>query len=372
MSTNADALVRQGINAYREGNKNEARNLLLQAVELDEENEMGWLWLSAVVDTVEDQQTCLENVLTINPNNEKARQGLEILQERSSDSPAVTTPISSLSASPPPAEEDPFAQVSFTSTPAADPAPSPDTFASDDDFDLDDEEELPDTQWDIIQTSSASAQQPSVAQPSGEEYDDWVAGLNLGGSESADVFGDIPRTPPPKPTTSPFFDSDSLFEDDDPFEVDESAFDIGAQTMGLDADDEDDDDEGFSASPFMTDFDLEDEEDESVALRAVPVSPPPITSPAVSSPIPQASADTLLDDLDDDEFDDDIFEEFDDRDFDSVDPSELFRFIPNEIKATRLPGTRERYPVLVIVGLFLLLVLNGGALALVYLTLTTA
>ena len=377
MSTNADALVRDGINAYREGRKDEARNLLIQAVEIDEESEQGWLWLSAVVDTVEDQQTCLENVLTINPNNEKARQGLEILQERAGDSPAVTTPGSvSAATAPSSADDDPFAQVSFTPDLDAELAPSSDPFAAEvDDFDMDDDDELPDTQWDIIQTSSASAQKPAVAEPSHEEYDDWVSGLNLGSGESSEVFGDIPASAASAPSSSPFFDGDLLFEEEDsPFEVDDNAFDIGAQVAGLRSDeDEDEDEDGFSASPFMTDFDV-DEEEEPPARPTPAASSPITTAPRPKSPVPTTSSDPLLDNLDDSEFDfeDDLFDEFDDRDFDSVDPSELFRFIPNEIKATRLPGTRERYPVLVIIGLLLLLVLNGGAIALVYMTLTTA
>jgi hypothetical protein len=44
-------------------------------LEIDQYNEQAWLWLSAVVETPEEQRTCLDNVLTINPNSERAKTG---------------------------------------------------------------------------------------------------------------------------------------------------------------------------------------------------------------------------------------------------------------------------------------------------------
>mgnify|MGYP001131281106 CR=1 FL=1 len=76
MTTN---LLKQGIAALNAGQKAEARNLLMQVVQQDEHNEMGWLWLSGAVDTDEERRVCLENVLAINPNNGVARRGLESL-----------------------------------------------------------------------------------------------------------------------------------------------------------------------------------------------------------------------------------------------------------------------------------------------------
>jgi hypothetical protein len=59
MPANVDGMVREGISAYRAGRKDEARALLLRAVEIDQYNEQAWLWLSAVVESVEEQHTCL-------------------------------------------------------------------------------------------------------------------------------------------------------------------------------------------------------------------------------------------------------------------------------------------------------------------------
>jgi len=78
-----DDLLKQGIAALNEGRKAEAHDLLLQVVQQDERNEMGWLWLSGAVDTDEDRRTCLENVVAINPNNSIAQRGLERFQKSS-------------------------------------------------------------------------------------------------------------------------------------------------------------------------------------------------------------------------------------------------------------------------------------------------
>jgi len=72
-------LLSQGIAAAKAGQREQARDLLMQAIELDERNEKAWLWLSGVVDTTEDRCVCLENVLALNPDNTWARRGLERL-----------------------------------------------------------------------------------------------------------------------------------------------------------------------------------------------------------------------------------------------------------------------------------------------------
>jgi len=75
-------LLHQAIEAARAGRKVEARDLLLQVVESDPRNEMAWMWLSGLVDSLEDRIIACENVLTINPANEKVRGYLAELQRR--------------------------------------------------------------------------------------------------------------------------------------------------------------------------------------------------------------------------------------------------------------------------------------------------
>lgn len=74
--TEANQLLNEGIKAIKSGDRDKARTLLMRAVKLDEENERAWLWLSGAVKTKEERRICLENVLTLNPDNELAQKGL--------------------------------------------------------------------------------------------------------------------------------------------------------------------------------------------------------------------------------------------------------------------------------------------------------
>jgi hypothetical protein len=71
-----------GAVALVEGDRDRARDLLMQVVEADERNEQAWLWLSGAVEDAEDQQVALENVLDINPENQAARWGLMWLKKQ--------------------------------------------------------------------------------------------------------------------------------------------------------------------------------------------------------------------------------------------------------------------------------------------------
>lgn len=64
------------------GRRSEARDLFLKLVERDDENELAWLWLSGLVDDLEDQIIAVENALLLNPDNAKAQQRLKQLQVR--------------------------------------------------------------------------------------------------------------------------------------------------------------------------------------------------------------------------------------------------------------------------------------------------
>lgn len=79
----ARKLLVEGAQALVAGRKEEAQQLLMACVEQDEKNEEAWLWLSGAVDEPEDIQVALENCLQINPNNERAKQGLEWLRQHS-------------------------------------------------------------------------------------------------------------------------------------------------------------------------------------------------------------------------------------------------------------------------------------------------
>lgn len=82
MDSQLAELLYQGALALQQGDKTRARDLLLQVVEADEGLEEAWLWLSGAVDDPEDQRTALENVLALNPGNQHARYGLQLLDGR--------------------------------------------------------------------------------------------------------------------------------------------------------------------------------------------------------------------------------------------------------------------------------------------------
>lgn len=68
--------LQEGIIAAKAGHREKARFRLLDVVEQNQTNETAWYWLYQLFDHLEDKRTCLENLLTINPSNEWARQEL--------------------------------------------------------------------------------------------------------------------------------------------------------------------------------------------------------------------------------------------------------------------------------------------------------
>ncbi|MFQ5613678.1 MAG: tetratricopeptide repeat protein [Anaerolineae bacterium] len=85
-------MLQQGIRAARAGRKAEARDLLGQVVEVDETQLKAWLWLSEVVDSLEERQICLENILTLDPGHKAARQGLAWIEAQKAATPAASPP----------------------------------------------------------------------------------------------------------------------------------------------------------------------------------------------------------------------------------------------------------------------------------------
>jgi tetratricopeptide (TPR) repeat protein len=73
---NLQEKLAQGITAAKAGNKPEARRLLTEVVKTDERQLEAWLWLSQVLDSLEDKTVCLENALTLDPDNEFAQKQL--------------------------------------------------------------------------------------------------------------------------------------------------------------------------------------------------------------------------------------------------------------------------------------------------------
>jgi len=159
-----EAQVQQAIRALKAGRRDEARDLLLHVVDQDERNEQAWLYLSGLVETLEEQEICLENVLALNPSNQKARRGLEEIRGR------VTPPPRPAAAPPAP---NPYADQPFDEwlKSAASPYGAAQQGPSD---------ALPTSvDWSRDSGPTVYGSGRSVPAPSAQEYDDWVQGLNL-------------------------------------------------------------------------------------------------------------------------------------------------------------------------------------------------
>ena len=83
------ACLQAGIAAAKAGERAKAHELLQRVVEADEGNLAAWLWLSDVVITLEDQELCLENALTIDPSNAAARKGLDWVRAQIAATPEI-------------------------------------------------------------------------------------------------------------------------------------------------------------------------------------------------------------------------------------------------------------------------------------------
>jgi hypothetical protein len=289
-------MIRAGAKAYRAGNKTEARALLERAIENDEYNESAWLWLSAVVDNKDEQRTCLENVLIINPENERARKGLRSLGV---DPDSITGGAADDSA---PQDEPAQATPAFTEN------------------------------IDEYNVPSSSASVSGGDEYSSDDYDQWMDDLDLGDTTTdtdnpADAFGG------------------AVFDDDD---FSSGAFDdISFDDVNYDDYSYEDTGVDDNEAIFTGDYDYDDqtggaddyastealfEEDEETAY---------------------AGEDTYEEDSYDDDFfdygepenpddilDESIFEEDIAAEADA-DIMAAFEQIPADIEPTRLPGEKE-------------------------------
>jgi hypothetical protein len=342
MTVNIDGMIRAAQQAYGRGDKAEARALLERAIELDEYNESAWLWLSAVVDTTEDQRTCLENVLAINPNNERAKMGLRSMgidpasvaggqagAAAGAGQDAVFTDTSFMQGN-----EDPFGDADFGA---------------------------PGGNWDAssasIASSSASVnyQGPQITP---DDLDQWVDDLGITGGEQANSAAAQPQA---DFTTGPF-NQPPTNADEDLFEMDEDAaiidedaytqaslYDVVADTDNADAD--------YAA---LYDLDADDADDDTADYD----------DPAYSDLRKGDFGNFGESDDDADDYDDSELATADDADDQPQDPAGMFEAIPADIMPGRLPGTSDPAPTGLFIILGLLLILNVGALVFLALRLT--
>ncbi len=337
MAENADAIVQAGIRAYKAGKKDEARALLLKAVDIDQYNEDAWLWLSGLLESPEEQRQCLENVLVINPANERARKGLDYLLGK--NKPASTP-------------EPPRASSTISTS----------------------------VEWAAPEESVPTTGRAFTSNPADVDYDAWVTDLNIAAPQ---------RSAMPFSTDNMTFDDDALTQG--PF---------GTETIFVDTGDD------SSFEPLRAASPIDDEEEISLpseanaaldTISAALAAPPPDPRPAAPLAVPAAKAPSPFDgvDLDVGDFGKPESEspvaapprkarretekaaraEREAKKSAYLPESELdpqsraviqaLQIIPREIEPTRLPGTHERQPILLVAAFVLLIVLNIGAAALV-------
>lgn len=336
MPANIEAMLRAGIEAFQAGKKAEARAFLERVIDLEEHNEDAWLWLSNVVDDPDEKRICLENVLVINPSNQKAKNAMARLDSGGSGQMDLDLPGASAASAQ---DQSPFTDTSFMEPTA--PA-----------FDADDDDvfssatfDAPGNGEDVIATSSPSSNF-AAAQPSDAEYDDWVAGLGLGGQGAS--------APPQNPGVDSLMNVEEDLFTDGPFGGNFND-DVAASSAPRPA----------SPAPVQDDSVFDDVSFDEFDLDTPAEEPPARSTRPQRQRQPAPDDAGLLDDIGEDDLSGDLFYDDYDNLADSAaeedDPMVYFDTIPKDIKATRLPGEDERYPAALIAGFVLLLVMNIGA-----------
>jgi hypothetical protein len=74
-------LLRKALQAARSGRELTARDLFQDVVHMDPDNEVAWMWLSGLLDPLEDRIAACERVLSINPGNQRIKAYLDTLLE---------------------------------------------------------------------------------------------------------------------------------------------------------------------------------------------------------------------------------------------------------------------------------------------------
>jgi DNA-directed RNA polymerase subunit RPC12/RpoP len=79
---NYEELLREGITAAKNGNREQARRLLTEATRMEGSDARPWIWLSATTDEPEEKRKYLEYAVAADPSDAAARKGLVILTEK--------------------------------------------------------------------------------------------------------------------------------------------------------------------------------------------------------------------------------------------------------------------------------------------------
>ncbi|MBN1123174.1 MAG: tetratricopeptide repeat protein [Anaerolineae bacterium] len=121
-----DDLLQQAIAAARAGEKDHAKQLLIQVLKANPRSEAAWIWMSATVDKPSERVHCLKQVLAINPANELALKGLKALGALEPEPEPEFEPEPVLPEEPVQHYgHDPIEAAEYAPPPTAKPAPEP-------------------------------------------------------------------------------------------------------------------------------------------------------------------------------------------------------------------------------------------------------
>lgn len=87
-----EEMLANGMAAVKAGQRDKAQEWLVTLLQIDRYNEQAWLWLSGAADTDQDRLDCLQEVLSINPDNAFAQRGLAALKAKLKPPAATSNP----------------------------------------------------------------------------------------------------------------------------------------------------------------------------------------------------------------------------------------------------------------------------------------
>jgi len=88
-----DTPLKEGIAAARAGRAAQARAYLLPVVQADERNVQAWYWLSRVVESPDEREICLENVLALDPGHSAVQSELAALRAQMAQASGPAQPV---------------------------------------------------------------------------------------------------------------------------------------------------------------------------------------------------------------------------------------------------------------------------------------
>lgn len=79
MSEKDNKQFKQAVQVLKQGNRDQARQMMRQILLDNPRYAPAWLWMSALVEDIKQRRECLERTLELDPDNISAKKGLEIL-----------------------------------------------------------------------------------------------------------------------------------------------------------------------------------------------------------------------------------------------------------------------------------------------------